>query len=63
VRARLRAAFDNDADFRAFAEAMRREAEIAATNRAIAPNGGSPTMPLQERRADLARPPARRPAR
>ena len=58
VRERLRAAFDSDADFRAFAGALDAEARMAATNRAVAPNAGSQTAPLQERMADLRNPPS-----
>jgi hypothetical protein len=57
VRERLRAAFDSDAEFAQFANNLRAEANMAATNRAVAPNGGSPTAPMQERLADLRNPP------
>ena len=58
VRERLRAAFDNDDEFRAFTTALDAEARMAATNRAVAPNAGSQTAPLQERMADLRTPPS-----
>jgi hypothetical protein len=53
VRERLRAAFDSEDEFNAFARALEREGNIARTNRTIAPNGGSPTMPMGEKAADL----------
>lgn len=58
VRDRLRAAFDSDAEFSAFTDALQREASIARTNRTIAPNGGSPTMPMGEKATDLRAPPS-----
>lgn len=57
IRQRLRAAFDSEDDYRRFAGAMLREVNMARTNATIAPRGGSPTMPMQERAADLRNPP------
>lgn len=57
VRERLRAAFDSDEDFARFRTALDAETRMAATNRAVAPNAGSQTAPLQERMTDLRNPP------
>lgn len=57
IRQRLRAAFDSEDDFRRFAGEMQREIQMARTNANIAPRGGSPTAPMQERLADLRSPP------
>ncbi len=52
-RERIRATFDNDAETGRFLQAFMQEAQMARTNQNIAPRGGSPTMPMQERAADL----------
>jgi len=57
VRERVRAVFGNDAQFDEFMSTWRAEMKMAQTNAAIAPRGGSPTMPMQERAADLRAPP------
>lgn len=57
LRTRLRATFDTQAEYDAFAATMQREIGMAATNRAVNPRAGSQTMPLSERRMDLASPP------
>lgn len=58
VRERLRAAFDSDEEFGRFASSLRAEMNMAATNRAVAPGGGSPTMPMGDRRLDMRAPPS-----
>lgn len=57
IRERLAATFDNPDDYARFARAMEQEIGITQTNRAIDPRGGSPTMPMTERLADVGRPP------
>lgn len=58
IRQRLQAAFDNQEDYVRFAREMQREIQMARTNANIAPRGGSPTAPMQERLADLRSPPS-----
>ena len=57
MRERLKAIFDDPQDFDRFRRMMDQEISMAQTNRAVNPQGGSPTMPLTARREDLATPP------
>jgi hypothetical protein len=57
MRERLKAIFDDPQDFDRFRRMMDQEISMAQTNRAVNPQGGSPTMPLTARREDLAAPP------
>jgi hypothetical protein len=57
MRERMRAIFDKPEDYTRFSQMMDQEMAMAQTNRAINPQGGSPTMPLTARREDLATPP------
>lgn len=57
MREKLAATFDSPAEYERFARTMQQEIGIASTNRAIDPRGGSPTMPMDARRQDLASPP------
>lgn len=58
ARERIRATFDNVADFGRFMREFAREAEIARTNQLVNPRAGSQTQPLQAQSADMATPPS-----
>jgi hypothetical protein len=57
ARERIRATFDNVANYGRFMREFAREAEIARTNQIVSPRAGSQTQPLQEAARDMASPP------